>query len=256
MFHATANPGNFGGPRTDYCTVNCDVCREALSARIDGEPEPVPSAQVDRHLEECRACTDWYAAAGATTRTLRMRAAPVTPDLTDQILARAEFVGVTPRRRGLSTSALRMILLGIGAVQCALGLAQLVGHGVGVHAEHEVGSHLFNESTAWSFALGAGMVWGALSVRAVSGLIAVFGSFAAVVSVFVAHDLIGGQMSATRAESHVVLLAGLLVLVLLRRRAGGEPPEVTAEPGPLAMPPGARAGRRTGHLRSTHDPAA
>ncbi|RDI63399.1 zf-HC2 domain-containing protein [Nocardia pseudobrasiliensis] len=236
--------------------MNCDVCREALSARIDDEPEPVPSAQVDRHLEECRACTEWYAAATAATRTLRMRAAPVTPDLTDTILARAEFGGVTPRRRGLSLSALRMILLGIGAVQCALGLAQLVGHGVGVHADHEIGSHLFNESTAWSFALGAGMVWGALSVRAVTGLIAVFGSFAAVVSVFVAHDLLRHEMSATRAESHVVLLAGLLVLVLIQRRQRGEPPEVTAAPSPIAVPPGARTGRRTGHLRSTHDPAA
>ncbi|MBF6328359.1 zf-HC2 domain-containing protein [Nocardia transvalensis] len=256
MFHPTAAPGNFARRASDSSTVNCDVCREALSARIDNEPEPVPSAQVDRHLEECCACSDWYGAAITATRTLRMRAAPATPDLTEAIMARAEFVGVTPRRPGPSLSTLRMLLAGIGAVQCALGVAQLTGSGVGVHAGHQIGSHLFNESTAWSFALGVGMVWGALSVRAVSGLIAVFGSFAAVVTAFVIHDLIVGEMTVTRAGSHVVLLAGLVVLLLIHRRGTGEPPEVTAAPGPLVVPPGARTGRRTDHLRSTQDPAA
>ncbi|HOW96081.1 MAG TPA: zf-HC2 domain-containing protein, partial [Mycolicibacterium fallax] len=40
--------------------MNCDVAREALSARIDGEREPVPAARVDEHLAGCADCTDWH----------------------------------------------------------------------------------------------------------------------------------------------------------------------------------------------------
>lgn len=66
------------------------MCREALSARIDGERSPVPAEQVDRHLADCADCTAWHAGAVALSRSLRMRPVVETPDLTASILARAE----------------------------------------------------------------------------------------------------------------------------------------------------------------------
>ncbi|MCB0946449.1 MAG: zf-HC2 domain-containing protein, partial [Mycobacterium sp.] len=39
--------------------MDCDTAREALSARIDGEREPIPGARVDEHLAGCPACRDW-----------------------------------------------------------------------------------------------------------------------------------------------------------------------------------------------------
>lgn len=62
------------------------MCREALSARVDGEREPAPAEQVDLHLAECVECAGWYAAMTAASRRLRVRSASPSPDLTAAIL--------------------------------------------------------------------------------------------------------------------------------------------------------------------------
>uniref|UniRef100_UPI001FE05C09 zf-HC2 domain-containing protein n=1 Tax=Actinoalloteichus spitiensis TaxID=252394 RepID=UPI001FE05C09 len=69
--------------------VECETCREALSARMDGEREPVPAEAVTRHLEVCASCVGWYRRAQAVTRSLRIRPAPRPPDLVDAVLASA-----------------------------------------------------------------------------------------------------------------------------------------------------------------------
>lgn len=53
------------------CAVDCEVCREALSARLDGEAEPASPAEVDEHLSKCPACRRWQAEAATLTRALR-----------------------------------------------------------------------------------------------------------------------------------------------------------------------------------------
>ncbi|WP_133902144.1 hypothetical protein [Actinophytocola oryzae] len=66
--------------------MDCDTCREALSARTDGEPEPtVP----DGHLRDCVACQDWYATVNALTWFGADDLAP-TPDVTDAVLGSVE----------------------------------------------------------------------------------------------------------------------------------------------------------------------
>jgi predicted anti-sigma-YlaC factor YlaD len=52
--------GNIPTVLRDYRRVDCEVAREALSARLDGEREPVPSGRVDEHLEGCAACRAWF----------------------------------------------------------------------------------------------------------------------------------------------------------------------------------------------------
>ncbi|MEC3954117.1 zf-HC2 domain-containing protein [Nocardia sp. CDC153] len=238
--------------------MKCEVCQEALSARIDGEPEPVPSEQVDGHLDECPTCAQWYAAAVAATRGLRMRPVTPTPDFVDLIVERAVAEGVVPGFRDSRVERLRLLLGVIGAIQCALGIAQLAGISVGMHAdhlEHAGAAHLFNESTAWNLALGIGMVYCALRTDAASGLVPILGGFTGVVALFVALDLARHDMTVARATSHLVVVAGLLVAILLRRRLRGGPEERGTEHEPVPVPDGARAGRRTDHL-SRHDPAA
>ncbi|GAB2547760.1 zf-HC2 domain-containing protein [Nocardia heshunensis] len=238
--------------------MKCEVCQEALSACIDDEPEPVPSAQVDAHLEECAACADWYHAAVAATRGLRMRPVTPTPDLTELIVSRAVAEGVLPGGRDDRLETLRLLLGLIGAVQCALGIAQLVGVGMGVHTDHLAHSgagHLFNESTAWNLALGIGMVYCALRTRAAAGLIPILGGFASIVTLFVILDMARHETTLARGASHLVVIAGLVVAVLLRRHLDGEPDEGGRNHEPVPVPHGARGGRRTNHL-SRHDPAA
>ncbi|GGS50092.1 hypothetical protein [Actinokineospora fastidiosa] len=64
--------------------MDCETCREAVSARLDGETEP-PGA--DAHLAECAVCREWAAEAVTLTRLLRVREVLPTPDLTTAVLA-------------------------------------------------------------------------------------------------------------------------------------------------------------------------
>lgn len=66
--------------------MDCDTCREALSARIDGEAEPVAP---DEHLHSCASCQEWHAAATALTRSVPADTTPM-PDLTDAVLWQVE----------------------------------------------------------------------------------------------------------------------------------------------------------------------
>ena len=86
------------------------MCREALSARIDGEREPAPAEQVDLHLAGCAECAGWHAAMTAATRRLRVRAASPGPDLCATILDAIDAGAATgtagaPRRRWYRTAA-------------------------------------------------------------------------------------------------------------------------------------------------------
>lgn len=51
--------------------MDCEVAREALSARLDGERAPVPSARVDEHLGECSACRAWFTQVASQAGDLR-----------------------------------------------------------------------------------------------------------------------------------------------------------------------------------------
>jgi hypothetical protein len=62
--------------------VNCTQCREALSARLDGEDSGAPPGAVDAHLATCTACC-WFAdEAARVTRLARAALATQAPDLT------------------------------------------------------------------------------------------------------------------------------------------------------------------------------
>jgi predicted anti-sigma-YlaC factor YlaD len=203
-------------------TVDCSLCREALSARLDGEDEPAPAARVDEHVRTCADCQAWHDEVVALTRSLRVRAAVGVPDLSKAILADAPvFVdtrGWWPR-----------YALGVVAVaQLSLALAQFLGVGQGAtHAGHDavpVANHLFNEGTAWNLALGLGLFWAAFRPRTAAGLIPVLSVFLAVLIGYSAHDLVAGTAPVARVLGHGLLLAGLILLILVHRKNGGATP--------------------------------
>ncbi|WP_309115751.1 zf-HC2 domain-containing protein [Saccharothrix sp.] len=186
--------------------MDCETCREALSARLDGEEEPVPAADVDAHLSGCPACRAWSDEASALTRVLRLRPAVAVPDLTEAVLAAAP-----PPTTGWYP---RLGLAGVAVAQVTLGLSQLLGPNPA--ASHGAG-HLFNESTAWNLALGLGLLWTALRPRATSGMVPVVAGFVVVVGVYSFQDLAVGVVSVERVTSHAILLLGLVLLVLVHR---------------------------------------
>lgn len=65
--------------------MDCDTCREALSARIDREAEPVSP---DEHFRSCVACQEWYADAVALRGAVRLE--EPAPDLADAVLGQVE----------------------------------------------------------------------------------------------------------------------------------------------------------------------
>ncbi|WP_245743443.1 zf-HC2 domain-containing protein [Lentzea fradiae] len=213
--------------------MECDTCREALSARLDGEPEGVPAEQADEHLAACASCRVWEESAATLTRSLRVRPATAVPDLTAAIMAEAGELEPAKTRDWLP----RMLLGGVAVAQLTLGLAQVIGGGTGGHGGHATGvggSHLFNESTAWNLALGLGLLWTALRPAATSGTLPVTAAFVAVLVPYSASDLLSGTATVGRVLSHSLLLAGLALLALVHfagRDPGGRTPAAGDESG-------------------------
>ncbi|MGF2944218.1 zf-HC2 domain-containing protein [Mycobacterium sp. Lab-001] len=235
--------------------MNCDVAREALSARIDGEREPVPASRVDEHVASCAGCRDWYSRAVEQTQQLR------------RLVGRSQVVAApTPRDRTPTRTRLqvwaavagpRWALGVVGALQIGLGAAQGFGADVGMPTH----GHLLHESTAWTAALGVAMIVAALRPAAASGLAAVLAVFSSVLAGFVINDLTSGAVTLLRILTHLPVLVGTALALLVWRAAlRPEPsPRSDAVPAPgddLVLPANATRGRRRGHLYPTDGSAA
>ncbi|WP_083666198.1 hypothetical protein [Saccharomonospora sp. CUA-673] len=203
--------------------MDCTNYRDALSARLDGEDEhrdPVAptgatgagdTAAVDRHLASCGSCRDWWDHSNRLRRMMRLTPAPDVPDLTDRITA----VAVPPRREHWG---LRIPLAVVGLLQSGLGLSQLLGSPDGHGAVSGMAAHLGHESAAWNLAIGFALLWAALRPHATTGLLPLLTVFTGVLGVVSVVDLIGGAATAGRVLSHGIVVAGVCLLALLRRR--------------------------------------
>lgn len=239
---------------SDYRSVECVVAREALSARIDGEHEAVPTARVNEHLEGCADCQVWFEGVTVQAAGLhRMAHRPVAlPPL------RPDRTGGLPR---LQSSWQRWALLGVGVVQVVVGSIQALGFSVGLSHDHGMGSgghHLLNESTAWSIALGVVMIGAAVWPSAAAGLAGVLGVFAGVLTAYVVADAMSGAVTATRVLTHLPVVLGAILSILVWRHTSRPLPEArVAEPAPqIVLPDNASRGRRRGHLWPTDGSAA
>jgi predicted anti-sigma-YlaC factor YlaD len=235
--------------------MDCDTAREALSARIDGEREPIPAARVDEHLAGCDSCRQWQAAAVEQTQLMRrlagrsqlsaVRSAPDRP---------------APRVRRPSITWPRWALGAVGVVQLGLAIAQGLGADLGVGQHAATGGHVLNESTAWSAALGVVMLAAAVRPVAASGLAWVLGVFTAFLVAYEISDTDAGHITIDRPLSHLPVVAGAVLALLVWRRdqsAGPRPdPTTTAVTDEITLPDNASRGRRRGHLRSTDGSAA
>jgi predicted anti-sigma-YlaC factor YlaD len=255
------------------CEVDCERVREALSARIDNESEPLPRAQVDAHLESCRACVSWYLLASRQADEIRRLAGPVRSGLGAVTAPTHSW----PTRLSAVTTELgslwpRWALGLVGVLQLALGIAQATGASFGMLAHHHGASHgvhLLNESTAWSLALGVVMIAAALRPAAASGLAGVLTVFSIGLTGYMIADAAAGLVTPARVLSHLPVLAGTVLAVLVWRadRRHGEPPStrmgVPAGSAPSLHPidrlaAGAHTAARTRarHLRPVNETAA
>jgi predicted anti-sigma-YlaC factor YlaD len=192
--------------------VDCLTCREALSARMDGEDEPVPAEETDQHLATCAECRSWQGRVGQLSRTLRVREAPPVPDLSAAILDAA--VPPLPTRGWWA----RVALIGVAVAQLGLALSQVIGVEVTLGVTGHGEGHLLNESTAWNLALGLGLMWAAFRARVTTGLIPVLAGFVLILAPYSVHDLATGAVGVSRVAEHGLLVIALGLLIVINRR--------------------------------------
>lgn len=221
--------GNRIAVPSDYSDVDlsCEQCREALSARLDGEDLPHESAAVERHLDMCEECRLFEDDAARITRLTRTGPADPGPDLVDVLLVAAPD---PPKVTVLGTIRALLVMVAVGQMSLALGglLSANSSHG----GQGEVGgatiSHLTHESSAWNLALAAAFLWVALQAHhRTAGLVPLLGAFVGVLTLLSAVDLFAGRVDGTRVLSHGLIVAGLILVLMIDRRRpfGGSTPD-------------------------------
>ncbi|HET6210898.1 MAG TPA: zf-HC2 domain-containing protein [Jatrophihabitans sp.] len=222
--------------------MNCERCREAASARLDGEPSPVPAAALEAHLAACTDCAGWLAAAERSGRALRISGL-TPPDLSAEILRRVVLpAGRLARRQRL----LRAGLAALGFVQWALAMPALFGQNLAMRGGMSMGAHAAHESAAWNLAMGAAFLAVAVKPARAVGTLPILGTFVGVLAVLSVPDVLAGAVEAARLASHAGVLAGLVLVALMSRwsRLPAPRPNRTAErPDGPALPGLARRRR-------------
>ncbi len=207
--------------------MRCSDCRDAASARLDGEDAPAGTtfAAVDAHLDGCRDCGAWLDGATRLHRTVRVRPVEPVVDRTDAILA---AVPASARPRPVR-EVVRYALLAIGLTQLVLALPALVladGASAPVHVAREMG--------AFEVALAAGLLATAWRPRLAFGLLPFALALAGALVVTAAVDLAHGQAVALTEAHHLLDLIGVALLVVLhpRPRALGPVPGTATPSSP------------------------
>lgn len=210
----------------DQEDMSCLPYREAVSARLDGEPLGMPAPELDEHLAGCSSCRAWTSAAEQVTRRARLAAAPPVPDLTAAVL------GALPRelpgarqaaRTRLTESALRLLLLVVGAAQAGLAWPVLVSGAGAMSAP----VHMAHETGAWNLGVAAAFLAVALGPRLAAGALPFLGSFTALLVPVTLADLGAGHVHADRAVAHLLLLAGVLLVAVVAWRGRSRRQSVT-----------------------------
>jgi predicted anti-sigma-YlaC factor YlaD len=196
--------------------VRCERFREAVSARLDGEPLGLSASALDHHLAACPDCAAWAEDAARATRLTRLDVRPV-PDLSAAIVARVAL----PARRVLRRRhLLRLALLLAGVAQLVIGLPACTGDSIGM----AMSAHAAHEAAAWNLAIGAAFIASASVPRRAAGLIPLLSTFLLVLGALSVRDYAHGVVSADRLATHLGALAGLLLLIALDRAERALPP--------------------------------
>jgi predicted anti-sigma-YlaC factor YlaD len=212
--------------------VDCTQCREALSARLDGEESATERGAVDAHLASCAGCRRFADEAARVTRLARTAVATQEPDVVGAVLAAA------PRsRRPHRVTVLRVLLGLVGLAQVEVAFVEILGahasgHGSqGVVLQGASVEHFAHESAAWNLALGVGFLWVARRSSRTSGMVPTLVTFMAVLTVLVVMDAMAGGVDVARLLAHGLVLIGLILVIVLDRLprpAGGTVPGTPA----------------------------
>jgi predicted anti-sigma-YlaC factor YlaD len=183
--------------------MRCDLSRELLSARLDGEATEDEMALLERHLASCAECSHVAQELAALDRVTRLTPAEPVPDLTAAILAAH---APSPQRE-----ATRWSLVVVATAQLILALPSLfVASGSGVHTTRELGS--------WSAALAVGLLVAAWQPARARGMLPLGLVLAGVLALGAVVDVVAGTTAGAGESVHLLEIAGIALLWLLARR--------------------------------------
>ena len=217
--------GNCSRGFAHYSGMDCTTCREAISARLDGETRGADADLIEAHLVEahlagCPGCREFVAKATALQRSLEGRPADEVPDLTGPILAR---IAEAARDRDRAWQRdVRIALTVLGVVLVLLALPALVfgqDPGATVHVARELGS--------FHLALAAGLLVVAWRPERAGGLLPVVAVLAVCLAVTAVLDVAAGRLPALAEAHHLLHLAGLGLVWLLASPTGRARPAVS-----------------------------
>jgi predicted anti-sigma-YlaC factor YlaD len=197
--------------------MQCPRFREAISARLDGEPLGMPARELDEHLAGCPGCAAWADDAARLTRRARLAPSPAIPDLTAAVLAALprELPGTAAAARGrLADTTLRVALVVVAVAQAALSWPALLSGAGAMSAP----VHMAHESGAWNLAVAAGLVAVAAAPGLAAGALPFVGSLAALLVPVTVADLAAGHVHVDRAGTHLLLLAGTVLVAAIAWR--------------------------------------
>jgi predicted anti-sigma-YlaC factor YlaD len=194
--------------------MDCTTAREAISARLDGEPSDVEPDLLEAHLAGCPACRAWREQAHQITR--RARLVPARASSPSEALLAA----VAATHRGpawwRSTALIRGGLVTVALAQIAVTVPALIfgtDRDAPIHVAHEMGS--------FDMALAVGFLAAAWAPTRAQGMRTLVGAAALLLVVTATIDLIAGRTSLSDEAPHLLTVAGWL---LLRRLALLAPP--------------------------------
>jgi predicted anti-sigma-YlaC factor YlaD len=193
--------------------MRCSTCREALSARLDGEDAGVPDDEIDAHLAWCSDCAEWAEVAAVLAGAVERTPAPAVP-LRPAVLASLTAPPEPERRRGLLSLGEWRVLLGLFAV------AQVVVSfpGVLLHDGH-ASVHFAHELTAWDMSLAAGFLLAVLLPARAWGMLPLAAVLVAAMVGTSLLDTLSGNALLGREFVHALEVAGLICLWAIARRA-------------------------------------
>jgi predicted anti-sigma-YlaC factor YlaD len=198
--------------------MDCERCRAAVSANLDGEAPGVADAVWRAHLETCAGCRRFAAGAQQLHRAARVTAAEPVPDLTDSIL---QAIGQEPVAVGAAapvderTQFLRITLAVIAVIQLGMAIPALIlgdDAGLPTHVARHLGS--------FSLALGVGLLMVAFKPDRASGVLPVVGALVLCLLGSSVIDVVQGTAAAGPEVSHAPELVGLVAVWLLARAPG------------------------------------
>lgn len=221
--------------------VGCDLVRESISARLDGETPPLGGDAVAAHVARCRDCAAFQAAAERIHRRVRVAPAQALPDVTDRVMTAVAAEAGVRRRLWRQWQWTRAALAAVGVAEVAVALPVLLfGHDAAapVHVAHELGS--------FDLAIGGGMLLAAYRPRLAIGMVPIVAFIALLLLVTAGTDLALGRTELSEEMPHLLVMGGFLLMWRLAKVTGGSGGDGAGWASPPRVEPEAPARPATG----------